>query len=97
MRARRRFLLLLALPLLVSGCHSFRGVSSQSCRESRVYMQARGVAPLKIPPGLDAPDTSSALRLPELKEPPPPPHGSKEPCLDSPPSFKVQQPRVPQA
>jgi len=51
-----------------------------------------------VPPGLDAPDTTNALRLPVLNEPAPPPRGAKQPCLDEPPPFKVPQPaRTPQA
>ena len=97
MRPPWGILLLCALALCLDGCRLFRGASSQSCHESRGYAQAQSVPPLKIPAGLDAPDTSSALRLPDLKEPPPPPRSAKARCLDAPPSFKVQQPRVPQA
>jgi uncharacterized lipoprotein len=97
MRAGRGILLLCTLALLLDGCRAFRGVSSQSCHESLGYTSARSVPPLKIPAGLDAPDTSSALRLPDLKEPPPPPRSRTAPCLDAPPPFKVQQPRAPQA
>ncbi len=60
-------------------------------------MSATSVPPLKIPPGLDAPDTTSALRLPALNEPPPPARGRKDPCLDDPPSFKITKPAAPQA
>jgi len=86
------------LLLALAGCHVFRHMSSGGCHESQGYMQAQTLAPLRIPAGLDAPDTANALRLPELKEPAPPPRSPKEPCLDVPPSFKVPQaPRVPQA
>jgi hypothetical protein len=54
-------------------------------------MKQRSVEPLKIPTGLDAPDTTNALRLPQLNEPAPPPRRGKVPCLDAPPPFKVQQ------
>jgi len=47
---------------------------------------------------MDAPDTTNALRMPTLNEPPPPPRKGKEPCLDEPPPFKVTQPtKAPQA
>jgi len=98
MRSGRGFVLLAVALVILSGCHVWRNASTRACHESRGYTQAQSVAPLKIPPGLDAPDTSSALRLPELKEPAPPPRSAKDPCLDTPPSFKVPQvARTPQA
>ena len=87
----------LLVPLLVAagGCRSW---SAKSCHEPQPYMQAKSVPPLVIPAGLDAPDTTNALRLPQLSEPAPPPRTGKQPCLDEPPSFKVTQPpRTPQA
>jgi uncharacterized lipoprotein len=91
---------LLLLPPALAGCRIVRAVSASECHDPKqVYLRARSVPPLKIPAGLDAPDTSNALKLPQLNEPAPPPRGSKQPCLDAPPSFKVQQPtvRAPQA
>jgi hypothetical protein len=47
---------------------------------------------------MDAPDTTSALRLPAINEPAPPPRKGRDPCLDEPPPFKVKQPaKAPQA
>jgi len=78
-----------------AGC---RSLSAKSCHEPQAYQKARSVPPLNIPPGLDAPDTTNALRLPQLTEPAAPPRGGKQPCLDEPPAFKVTQPaRRPQA
>jgi uncharacterized lipoprotein len=95
--ARGAVLLLLLLPLM-SGCHWFRSATAKSCHAPQPYQQAKSVPPLKIPPGLDAPDTTNALRLPTLNEPPPPPRKGNAPCLDEPPSFKVTQPaKTPQA
>jgi uncharacterized lipoprotein len=92
--------ILCLVPLLAtqSGCGLFRGVSSKACHGKQPYMQAKTVPPLSVPPGLDAPDTTNALRLPALNEPPPPPRHAKEPCLDEPPPYKVpQQAKTPQA
>ena len=90
-------LLLLLLPL-AGGCHIFRGASAKSCHGPQPYQKATTVAPLKIPAGMDAPDTTNALRLPTLSEPPPPPRSGKQPCLDEPPPFKVSPPaKTPQA
>ena len=84
------------LPL--SGCHLMRSISGSACNARQGYMKERSVEPLKIPTGLDVPDTTNALRLPQLNEPAPPPPRGKAPCLDAPPSFKVPQPaRTPAA
>jgi hypothetical protein len=81
--------------LSLSGC---KALSSNSCHAAQqAYMQAQSVAPLKVPTGLDAPDTTNALRIPTLNEPPPPPRHGKDPCLDEPPSFKVRQAAAPRA
>jgi hypothetical protein len=97
MKVAWRIVLLVAL-VCGSGCHIFRAIDKRSCHEVHPYQRSQSVPPLIIPPGVDPPDTASALRLPQLKEPAPPPRGPKDPCLDEPPSFKVPQtPRVPQA
>jgi len=79
--------------LLLGGCKTLRGVNS--CHKAQPYMAATSVPPLKIPQGLDVPDTTSALKLPVLNEPAPPRRTSKEPCLDAPPAFKVAKPAPP--
>ena len=86
---------LAAVCLPLASCHWIRGANS--CPQG-AYVNARTEPPLKVPPGLDAPDTTNALRLPQLNEPAPPPRKPKDPCLDYPPSFKVNQPKpAPQA
>jgi uncharacterized lipoprotein len=101
MKAPWRIVLPLLAPLAMcaSGCHVVRAISKRECHEPQPYMKATSVPSLQIPTGLDAPDTTNALRLPALNEPAPPPRTSKDPCLDEPPSFKVQHPpaRTPQA
>jgi len=85
----------LALLCGVSGCAMLH---NKSCHEVQPYMKAKTVPPLTIPAGLDAPETTNALRLPTLNEPAPPPRTGKQPCLDEPPPFKVPQTtRTPQA
>jgi len=92
MKSLARVLLLgAALPVL-NGCHMFHG---NSCHGTQPYQNAKSDPSLKVPPGLEAPDTTQALRLPHLNEPAPPPRKGKDPCLDEPPSFKVQQPKSP--
>jgi uncharacterized lipoprotein len=91
--------LVLAASLALAGCHPIRALKAKanSCHSVQPYMASTSVPPLKIPAGLNAPDTTNALRIPDLKEPPPPPRHGKDPCLDEPPPFKVVKPAPPQA
>jgi uncharacterized lipoprotein len=85
-----RVLLVAAALLALSGCHIFgSGLRSKSCHKPQPYMNAKSVAPLQIPPGLDAPDTTNALHIPRLAEPAPPPRKGSDPCLDEPPPFNT--------
>jgi uncharacterized lipoprotein len=93
MRLRTLVWLAPLLLLVLGGC---RALGANTCHAPQAYQNAKSVAPLRIPPGLDSPDTASALRIPALNEPAPPPRKGKEPCLDEPPPFKVKQaPRAP--
>jgi hypothetical protein len=57
-----------------------------ACAKPGIYEQAQSIAPLRIPTGLEAPDTRGALRVPDLNEPAVArPAGS--PCLDQPPRY----------
>jgi uncharacterized lipoprotein len=94
MKAVKALALLAPLLLTLSGCHPFRHFA-YACHKKQVYQQAASIPPLKIPPGLDAPDTTNALHLPQLNEPAPPPRKGHDPCLDEPPSYKVA--KAPQA
>jgi uncharacterized lipoprotein len=80
--------LVLVLPL--GGCHWLR--HANACHNPQPYMAAKSVAPLKVPAGLDAPETGNALHIPTLNEPAAPPRSGKDPCLDAPPAFKVRKP-----
>ena len=95
MKSVRRILWLAPLLPALSACHVF-GINSGHAPQA--YLGAKSVAPLKIPAGLDAPETNNALRIPALNEPAPPARKGKDPCLDEPPAFKVRQAaRRPQA
>ena len=91
--------LVLAVSLALGGCHPFSALGSRAnaCHNKQPYMAATSVQPLKIPPGLDVPDTTNALHIPDLKEPAPPSRKGKDPCLDEPPPYKVAKPAAPQA
>ncbi|HXS27642.1 MAG TPA: hypothetical protein VN730_08265 [Steroidobacteraceae bacterium] len=70
----------------LAGCH--RGIlRGHSCNKPQPYASAQSIPPLKLPPGIDAPDTHAALTIPPLNEPAPPPRSPREPCLDEPPPF----------
>lgn len=96
MKSALRLGLILAVAVSLAGCHAFGSVA-KSCHNKQPYMAATSVPPLKIPPGLDMPETTNALHIPELKDPAPPPRKGKDPCLDEPPPYKVAKPAAPQA
>ena len=73
--------------LMLSGCSWMHRNRLSSCRETTVVTDARNNPPLKVPPGLDAPDTRNAIKVPDLNEPERP-RGPHEPCLSQPPSYK---------
>ena len=83
-----RVVALAALCLLTVGCRAWRG----SCHKPAAYQAAKTGAPLTIPPGLQSPDTSQALKIPQLNEPKPPPRQGSDPCLDAPPPFSTPKP-----
>lgn len=85
---RNHLLLTLAILASLAGCKALRS----NCHEPGAYSGARSIPPLVVPPGLEAPDTRGALRVPELQEPERP-RGPSEPCLESPPKLSV--PRTP--
>ena len=68
---------------LATGCKT-RAVS---CKQTnKAYVGAQEVPPLKAPPGLEAPNTRNALKVPRL-DTPERVRGKNEPCLDAPPEF----------
>jgi uncharacterized lipoprotein len=82
----------------LSACHFGSPTKFGECRESNAYLSAGSLPALKVPTGMDAPDTTNLLKLPVLSGPAPPPRPSSAPCLDTPPSYKVATPKpAPQA
>ena len=73
--------------LALAGCSWMHRNRVSSCREDTVVIEARNLPPLKVPPGLDAPDTRNAIKVPELAEPERA-RSAHEPCLSRPPSYK---------
>jgi uncharacterized lipoprotein len=71
--------------LLLNGCHFFGGLSD--CHRVQDYQRAASQPPLKVPAGLETPDTKGALVIPTVELAPPPP-GPKDACLDVPPRYR---------
>jgi len=85
-----RVLLIVCAAALMSGCHLFSKLTPD-CHSPQEYQRARQVPPLKVPPGLDSPNTQGALAIPTIEVAPPPP-GPKDACLDIPPRYKPAPP-----
>ena len=73
--------------LALAGCSSKHRDRASSCRETTEVTQAKNLPALQVPPGLDAPDTRNAIKVPELTEPERA-RSAREPCLSRPPSYK---------
>jgi uncharacterized lipoprotein len=76
----------IAAAVLLNGCRLIHGLPTD-CHKPQEYQRAVQRAPLKVPDGLDSPNTQGALVIPtvDLAAPPPGPH---EACLDTPPRYK---------
>jgi uncharacterized lipoprotein len=85
-----RVLILIAAAALMSGCHLFSKLTPD-CHTPQEYQRAREVGSLKVPAGLDSPNTQSALVIPNVPLAPPPP-GPRDACLDIPPRYKPAPP-----
>jgi len=81
-----RMTLIIAAAMIASGCHMF-GKGIPDCHRPQEYQSAVQVPPLKVPTGLDTPNTQGALVIPTLEVTPPPPARNAA-CLDAPPRYK---------
>ncbi len=83
-----RLVIVSAAAALLSGCFShIVSRLNPDCHTKQEYQQAIQVAALKVPDGLDTPNTQGALVIPTIDVAPPPP-GPKDACLDLPPKYK---------
>ena len=90
--------LLAAVVCVTAGCNPFRRSHADAvCKGPEGYSNATSVPSLKIPAGLESPDTRGALRIPDLSTPEPPPRRQSEGCLDSPPKYAIVKPKEPEA
>jgi uncharacterized lipoprotein len=77
------FLSSLVAVSVLSGC----GKRMVTCKQdNKDYVGAQELPPLKAPPGLEAPNTRNALKVPPLNTPERV-RGRDEPCLDVPPPY----------
>lgn len=91
-RALHAFVIL-ACALSVTGCSR---IFKSTCVRAEDYAGAQNNAPLKVPPGLQAPDTRAALPIPVLNEPERP-RAADEGCLDAPPRYAIPKATKPAA
>lgn len=85
----------LAATLLLPGCSLFHRHrhNDVGCTRAVFSIQAQSLPPLKAPPGLSAPNTSTGVKIPTLSTPEQA-RARSAPCLDWPPSY-VSEPPVP--
>jgi uncharacterized lipoprotein len=85
-----RILLLVGASALMSGCHLFSKLNPD-CHSPQEYQHALSAPPLKVPAGLDSPNTTGALVIPAVTDAPPP-QGPHDSCFDVPPRYKPAPP-----
>lgn len=83
----------LGCSLSVAGCSR---LFKTTCVRAEDYAGAQNNPPLKVPPGLQAPDTRAALPIPTLNEPERP-RTAEEGCLDAPPRYAIPKATKPAA
>lgn len=81
-----RILIVVAAGAALSGCHLFSKLNPD-CHSPQEYQHALSAPPLRVPAGLDSPNTAGALVIPPVTDAPPPP-GPHDQCLDIPPRYK---------
>jgi uncharacterized lipoprotein len=83
-----RSIVFIGAATLLCGCHAIISRVNPDCHTRQEYQHATQVAALKVPEGLDSPNTQGALVIPTVGLAPPPP-GPKDACLDLPPRYKA--------
>jgi uncharacterized lipoprotein len=81
-----RIFVVIAVGAMLSGCHLFSKLNPD-CHSPQEYQHALSAPPLKVPPGLDSPNTAGALVIPPVTDAPPQP-GPHDQCFDVPPRYK---------
>lgn len=77
--------------LAVGGCASLHHgkAKKQHCPEPPITDDVKNMPPIRVPVGLDAPDTRNAIKIPPLTEPQVA-RAPDAPCLSAPPNFGAQ-------
>lgn len=70
---------------LLAGC----GGAAQVCKETQPYERSRLGKRIEVPEGLDPLDPQRELSIPEPS--PRPPRAANAPCLEVPPSFRIEE------
>jgi uncharacterized lipoprotein len=83
---RAKVLMSLALCASVAVLPGCKRLFASTCNKPQAYAAAQSLPPLRIPVGLDGPDTRASMKIPDLNEPEAP-RGPKDPCLQEPPAF----------
>ena len=89
-RGALRIALATTVLLLAAGCSSL-----SSCSKPGVYAMAQELPPLRMPVGLDGPDTRRAMQIPALNEPEAPLPSDR--CLEEPPEMPKRAATAPGA
>jgi uncharacterized lipoprotein len=75
---------LIPVVALTSSCGLFR--PDRDCHKPQAYETSRSIDHLKVPAGMNAPDTRDSLVIPQVTAPQAPPSGG---CLDEPPRYRT--------
>ena len=70
---------------VLAGCGGDKLTSADICDQPQEYQQARSIPSLRVPEGLDPPDRSGVLVIPDEDKAGQYPDG--RPCLDRPPDY----------
>jgi uncharacterized lipoprotein len=98
LKGMRNVVVLVAAGLSLSGCRLWHRAYHTCGDTSDIYQKASSLPPLRVPVGVEPPDTKSSMQIPALNEPALPPRGPKDPCLDESPKFSEPRgPRPPPA
>ncbi len=83
--------------IALAGCHHAipKAFKAKDCNRPQPFDRAQSIPPLRVPPGIDPPDTHSSLRIPAYNEPAPPPRPLTGPCLDEPPLYATPNTTTP--
>jgi hypothetical protein len=81
---------LIACALALGGCSLFHSKSAGDkpvrCSDAALLGEPVNHPPLKVPDGMDAPNTAGSVVIPPLNEPDHP-RAPTDPCLSSPPDY----------